>query len=166
MERMEIRKARADDLQAVLSIYDTAKAYMKEHGNPTQWPSYYPAEQDFWEYQEKGELFVGVDEDEKLRMVFAFCIGEEPTYQVIEDGAWLNDDKYGTIHMLASDGTEHGCFRTCLEFCKNRITNLRADTHEDNQIMNALLSKNGFVRCGIIYVGNGTPRNAYQWQTK
>lgn len=163
---MEIRQAQPDDRLAVLSIFDTAKEYMKAHGNPTQWPSYYPGEEDFWEYQEKGELFVGIDREKQVRMVFAFCIGEEPTYQVIENGAWLNDNEYGTIHMLASDGRAHGCFRKCLEFCKSRIPDLRADTHEDNQIMNALLTKNGFVRCGIIYVGNGTPRNAYQWKAE
>ena len=45
-----------------------------------------------------------------------------------------------------------------LEHCES----LRADTHEDNKIMQHLLEKNGFVRCGIIHVEDGTPRVAYQ----
>ena len=30
------------------------------------------------------------------------------------------------------------------------------------KIMQNLLEKHGFIRCGIIYVANGTPRIAYQ----
>ena len=47
---------------------------------------------------------------------------------------------------------------SCLEHCES----LRADTHADNKIMQHLLEKNGFARCGIIHVEDGTPRVAYQ----
>ena len=46
----------------------------------------------------------------------------------------------------------------CLEHCES----LRADTHADNKIMQHLLEKNGFTKCGIIHVEDGTPRIAYQ----
>ena len=46
----------------------------------------------------------------------------------------------------------------CLEHCES----LRADTHADNKAMQHLLEKNGFTRCGIIRVEDGTPRIAYQ----
>lgn len=46
----------------------------------------------------------------------------------------------------------------CLEHCES----LRADTHEDNKIMQHLLEKNGFARCGIILADDGKPRIAYQ----
>ena len=39
---------------------------------------------------------------------------------------------------------------------------LRADTHADNKIMQHLLEKNGFTRCGVIHVADGSPRFAYQ----
>ena len=45
-----------------------------------------------------------------------------------------------------------------LEHCES----LRADTHADNKIMQHLLEENGFTRCGIIHVEDGTPRIAYQ----
>lgn len=45
-----------------------------------------------------------------------------------------------------------------MEHCQS----LRADTHADNKIMQHLLEKNGFARCGIIHVEDGTPRVAYQ----
>ncbi|MCI8992035.1 MAG: GNAT family N-acetyltransferase [Eubacterium sp.] len=159
---IKIRKAQRADLASALPIYDRARKYMKEHGNPTQWPSYYPGEEDLREHEENGELYVGVDENGRIHMAFAFCTGDEPNYRVIEDGAWPDDEAYGTIHMLASDGAVPGCFQACLEFCKSQISNIRADTHENNRIMNALFLKNGFVRCGTIYVENGTPRTAYQ----
>ena len=42
------------------------------------------------------------------------------------------------------------------------IKNIRIDTHEDNRIMQHLLDKYGFAKCGCIYVEDGTPRIAYQ----
>ena len=49
-------------------------------------------------------------------------------------------------------------FRSCFE----RWPNLRVDTHRDNKVMQHILTKYGFQRCGIIYVKNGTERIAYQ----
>ena len=50
----------------------------------------------------------------------------------------------------------------CLDWCAKQHPNLRADTHKDNIIMQNLLTRNGFIRCGIVYVSNGTARIAYQ----
>ena len=36
--------------------------------------------------------------------VFALFEGAEPTYAHIEEGEWLNDEPYVTIHRLAGDG--------------------------------------------------------------
>ena len=36
------------------------------------------------------------------------------------------------------------------------------DTHADNKVMQHLLESEGFTRCGIIHVEDGTPRIAYQ----
>ena len=47
-------------------------------------------------------------------------------------------------------------------WCAERCDSLRADTHADNKIMQHILEKNGFARCGIIHVADGTPRIAYQ----
>lgn len=89
--------------------------------------------------------------------------GADPTYQVIEGGAWLNDAlPYGTIHRLASSGKSKGVASAVIEWCLEHCQSLRADTYADNQIMQHLLEKNGFTRCGIIHVADGTPRIAYQ----
>lgn len=40
---------------------------------------------------------------------------------------------------------------------------IRIDTHADNKTMQHLIEADGFTRCGIIYIADGTPRIAYQW---
>ena len=37
------------------------------------------------------------------------------------------------------------------------------DTHRDNAVMQHVMEKNGFKKCGIIYLLSGDPRVAYQW---
>ena len=69
---------------------------------------------------------------------------------------------YGTIHRLASAGDRRGVASEVIAWCLEHCESLRADTHADNKIMQHLLEKNGFVRCGIIHVADGTPRIAYQ----
>ena len=93
--------------------------------------------------------------------VFAFHIGEEPTYQIIQ-GRWLNDFPYGVIHRIASAGRQKDILAECLTFCSAFTCNLRIDTHENNLIMRHLLKKNGFQECGIIHVEDKSPRIAFQ----
>lgn len=130
------RGAVRGDLPQILQIYAHAREAMAASGNPTQWGDNFPPQE---------------------------LLEEDPTYQVIEDGAWLNDTlPYGTIHRLASSGKSKGVASAVIEWCLEHCQSLRADTHADNQIMQHLLEKNGFTRCGIIHVADGTPRIAYQ----
>lgn len=160
---MIIRAAKAEDLPELLRVYDYAREFMARTGNPTQWRGGYPAPELLREDIRTGRGFVGVDADGRVHCAFALLFGDEPTYQVLEDGAWLNDAPYGTIHRLAGDGTVRGCFDACIAFCRARCANLRADTHADNRIMQRLLERAGFQRCGIIYAADGSARIAYQW---
>lgn len=41
--------------------------------------------------------------------------GEEPTYQVIDNGSWSYDIPYGTIHRVASSGKAKGKAETDVE---------------------------------------------------
>ena len=111
---------------------------------------------------EKKRLYVCKDE-EGVQAVFAFIIGEDPTYSYIEDGEWLNDKPYGTSHRIASRGEIKGIFKRCLDFCMEQIPNIRIDTHKDNKVMQHLLTKHGFRKCGIIYLQNGSKRIGYQY---
>ena len=89
-------------------------------------------------------------------------IGEDPTYLKIEQGNWISDEPYGVVHRVASDGTVHGVLGRIMDYCKGQMPHLRIDTHEENKVMQHVIEKCGFVRCGIIYVSDGTPRIAYE----
>lgn len=162
---MQIRLAKEADLPQIRTIYDAAKSYMDASGNPNQWGAGYPPEEYLREDIFLSRLYV-CEEEDILHGVFLFAVTDDPTYHYIE-GAWLNDEPYGVIHRIASDGVKKGIFRMVEEFCKEKmaeqnVTNLRIDTHEDNKTMQHLVEKCGFERCGIIYLANGSPRIAYQ----
>lgn len=156
-----VRLAQQKDLDAIEEIYCAARRYMKETGNPTQWGDMHPAHEMLEEDINLRRLFV-VEEDGVLHGVFALIFGDEPTYSLIEDGIWLNEEPYATIHRVAGDGVKKGVFDQCMKFCKRECANLRIDTHFDNHTMQHLIEKHGFARCGIIYVEDGSPRIAYQ----
>lgn len=157
-----IRLAKYEDLDTIMNIYAIARKYMEDNGNATQWSDSYPEREMLKKDIQREQLFVFA-ENSKIHGVFAFIVGPDETYSYIENGSWKNENLYGTIHRIASDGTVKGLFSRCLTFCKQRISNLRIDTHNDNCTMQHLIEKNGFEKCGIIYVQDGTPRIAYQY---
>jgi len=156
-----IRLASLTNLPAVLQVYAHARAFMAEHGNPTQWGSNYPPTDVLEEDIRLGRLYVD-EHDNAVCGVFMFDIGEDPTYGYIEDGAWLDSSPYGVIHRIASNGTVPGALGRCLDFCRTKTHHLRIDTHADNHPMQHLLDKMGFTRCGIVYMEDGSPRIAYE----
>ena len=156
-----IRLAVPDDFSSIMAIYASARSFMQETGNPNQWGNYFPPEDLIHDRIRDQELYV-FEENRTLHGVFAFILGEDPTYRCIENGAWLSDLPYGTIHQVASDGTVHGFVSQIIAFCSETISHLRIDTHEDNKIMQHLVEKNGFQKCGIIYVHGHSPRIAYE----
>lgn len=157
---MEIRRTEMGDLDSVLSIYAYAREQMRLNGNPLQWGDSRPQKLKVAEDINNGNSYVILHEG-RICGVFAFILGEEPTYRKIE-GKWKNDLPYGTIHRIASKGTVKGIFDICIEFCLTKTDNLRIDTHRDNKVMLHLIEKHNFERCGVIYVEDGTPRIAFQ----
>ncbi len=159
---MLVRPAVSADLDEILRIYAAAKAFMDASGNPTQWVNGYPGRSLLEADIRQGQCYVCQNGDQ-LCGVFVLALGEDPSYQVIEDGAWLNDRPYGTIHRLGSDGSCPGVFRAALAFSRAVIPDLRIDTHRDNHVMQHLIVSSGFRRCGIIHTcDDHTPRIAYQ----
>lgn len=160
-ENMTIRKTTAADLDDILRIYAYAREQMKKNGNPSQWGDIHPRPELVAQDIEKGISYV-IEKSGKICGVFAFILGDDAAYRKIE-GKWLNNEPYGAIHRVAGDGSVKGILNSCLSFCEKQIGNIRVDTHENNTIMQHLLSKNGYTRCGIIYtLKDGTPRIAYQ----
>lgn len=158
---MKIRKAEQNDLNSILNVYETAREYMRQNGNPDQWGTTHPKRELLEDDIKKGQLFVGAD-DENILFVFAFILGDDPTYSYIENGGWLSDKPYGTIHRIASSGAVSGVVRMAVDFCRSIISNIRIDTHENNKTMQRAVERLGFVKCGIIYIEDGSPRIAYQ----
>ncbi len=158
---MKIRNANKEDLDEILKIYDYARGYMTETGNPTQWIDGYPKKELLLNDIANNNLYVGYD-DTGIHFVFAFIIGRDKCYEYIEDGAWLNEEKYGTIHRIAKDEQTKNIFPLTLSFCIEKIPNIRIDTHHDNKIMQHIIERNGFTKCGIVYMEDKTPRIAYQ----
>ena len=156
-----VRPAQTDDLPAILRVYEAARSYMRQTGNPTQWAGGYPQESLLLADIKKQQLYL-CERENAICGAFVLAFGKEPTYQIIEDGAWKNNLPYATIHRVASDGTKRGVFAKCMQFCESKCGNLRVDTHPDNLVMQKLILSSGFCRCGIIHVDDGTPRIAYQ----
>ncbi len=159
---MHIRKAKIEDFEQIMKIYWAAQDFMIESGNPNQWGHSYPSEDLIREDIRNGTCHLVCCGDEP-HGVFALFSGKEATYNYIENGKWLNDDEYLTIHRIAGDGVCHGIFKCAADYCKGISTNIRIDTHHDNIIMQRQIEKNGFEKCGRIYVADGSPRIAYQW---
>ncbi len=161
MEEWYILQAEKKDLPRTLEIYAHARAFMRKNGKESQWRDNFPPQELLLADIEAGNLYV-VKERERIHGVFAFIIGEDPAYAVIEQGGWLSDTEYGTLHRVAGDGEAKGIFNRIVSFAGRRSPHLRIDTHSDNQVMQHLITQNGFSRCGIIHVADGSPRIAYE----
>lgn len=158
---MIFRKSTENDTEACLEIYASAREFMRQSGNPTQWSGEYPGREDIEKDLKLGRAFVVEDMGEVVG-VCHFHVGADPTYEVIEGGAWLNDDDFGVIHRIAVRDRMRGVARFIYDECFKVIPNIKIDTHEDNLPMKRSLEGAGFVYCGVIYVLDHQPRVAYQ----
>ena len=162
---MEVKKASPENIVDILQIVDQARAIMRENGNMTQWNNGYPSGEIILNDINESHAFVCIS-DSEIVGYFCFIKGDrpDPNYDIIEGGAWLNNDPYGVIHRLASGRKVKGIAQKAFDFAFSEIKNIRVDTHHDNVPMQQFLKKIGFKYCGIIYVSDGTPRDAFQKQ--
>lgn len=159
-----IRRSTPDDIDRIMEVYESAKKYMRQCGNMTQWTGGYPSHELILKDIEQGSHYIGLDDKGEVMMVFSFILGEDPTYRIIEGGEWLNDEPYGTIHRIASAGLRDGMLRECVRFCSAFTDNIRVDTHADNAEMQRAIIHCGFKYCGIIHIADGSPRIAFHKQ--
>ena len=162
---MEIRHSTEKDFTQIMEIYDYARRFMAEHGNPNQWgPTHWPPEQLIHNDIISGTSYVCVHEKRVVGTFFFLSgIDIEPVYRHIENGKWMNDSAYGVVHRLAGDGSVRGIGEFCLNWVYRQCGHLRIDTHGDNIVMQNLLKKMGFTHCGTIYVEEDNyPRLAYE----
>ncbi len=158
---MLVRKAVESDYNRIMEIYENARLFMAETGNPHQWGDLgYPYPDLIKEDIEKQRLLV-ITENETVEGVFFWSLGVDPTYVEI-DGQWLNDKPYGVIHRIAGSGRVKGILKTAVEHGLQFSDNIKIDTHVDNTVMQSALEKLGFKYCGMVYLPHGVWMKAYQ----
>ena len=157
---MEVKQSTLEYLDDIMEIYSHARKEMIKNGNPHQWKNYHPPVEEVIKEINEGKHFV-IFENNVIVGVFSLIFGEDPTYKYIENGSWLNDEPYATIHKIASSNIVKGIFKFAIDYAFSRIDNVRIDTHIDNKIMFHLLKEYGFTYCGTIYLKNEEPREAF-----
>ena len=139
------RIANENDIAQIMEIVENAKSYMKEN-KINQWSENYPNED-----------------------VFLTDLKENRLYVAEIDGKWLIDGKYGVIHRIAvnPDYKSQNVAKNLLDFFENKLKELnydsiRVDTHKDNKSMLRFIEKNGFQKCGIVYIRKTDERIAFE----
>ena len=159
---MNIRKAKTEEIDVIMDVFEVAKRFMRRTGNDKQWIAGYPSKELILSNIRDDSFYVCLSGDLQMVGVFYYKIEEDRTYTNIYEGAWLNDKPYGVVHRIASNGKQKGIASFCLQWCLDQCKNVRVDTHRDNIVMQHVLNQNGYKQCGIIYVANGTERLAFQ----
>ena len=159
---MDIRLAQKEDIPKMREIFDYGRQVQQESGNLNQWEAGYPSEELILADISKKAAHICEDDEGCMMGVLSVFTTPDPTYQEIE-GAWLNEEPYATIHRIATNGKRKGTGQQMIKWVQNQYENVRIDTHEKNEQMKHVVKKLGFEYCGIIYLENGDPRNAYQY---
>lgn len=166
--RGKILPARAEDLDALFPIYQTAVRTIGALGID-QWQNGYPTREILLEDIAKGELF-RIEIDGRTAGGFALLLHRDPTYDRIR-GAWRtgDDGAYAAVHRVTVDPEFRGRDLPAwlYAFCEERareggLCSLRIDTHEGNVVMRRSLEKCGFLHVGEISLPDGSPRVAYE----
>ena len=169
---MLVRKTKKDDVKKICEIIDQAKQYMKNN-KIDQWQNGYPNETSITNDINNGNCYVLID-NEKIVATAAIIYDKDPNYDIIYEGKWITDLPYVVIHRIATkqEYRNKGYASKIIELTKKDMENknihsLRIDTHEYNFPMQKMLSKNGFTKCGIIYLNgimdNVNKRFAYEY---
>lgn len=159
---LTIRTATLQDVSAIMDVLDAGRGIMLASGNPNQWAAGYPTRDMVLSDISHGYGKV-METEGKVAAYFACIPSPDPTYAIIENGAWLDDEKpYYVVHRIASYPVVHGVFQTMMSYLDGITDNIRIDTHRDNRIMQHNLAKYGFQYCGIIHIASGAERLAYQ----
>ncbi|MED9957728.1 MAG: GNAT family N-acetyltransferase [Christensenellales bacterium] len=162
-----LRTAQAADLPRMMEIIAQAQAYMDACG-VNQWQDGYPDEARIAEDIRRQNARVYVEGQDVVAMAVLVTDGE-PTYARIYQGEWKTQEPYACIHRLAvcAERRGKGVADAMLSACEAQalaqgLDAVRIDTHRDNHAMQRLLLRNGYVRCGIIYLESGSERIALE----
>ena len=161
---MFIRQATYSDLDSLMQIFEGAKLIMRASGNMRQWDNGYPSAEVVRNDIDQGNCYV-LCEGSEILGTMALIKGPDHTYSYIE-GKWTDNDPYYVIHRIATSAPGRNVAKTMFDWAFEHIGQqgcfvIRIDTHKDNCIMQHILAKYGFTHCGVIYLDDGAPREAY-----
>lgn len=164
---MEFRKAQKTDIPRIMEIIISAQKYMKESGID-QWQNGYPNKESILDDINEGKSYV-LERDKEVIATTYLSFDGESDYDFIYEGDWLSNEKYAVIHRIAVDNDLKGqgiageVFKFIEEIClQKNIFDIKIDTHRDNKSMQKFLTKNGFKRCGIVYLKDKSERIAFE----
>ena len=162
---LDIRNAAAVEAERCYEFINDARAYHEQLGFE-QWHPEYPTLDTIKNDIMDGTAYVFADNGEPL----GYCciiFEEEPAYRNI-DGKWTTDAPYAVVHRMAFGKNTRGrgisgeAIRLIKELCKaSGISSIRVDTQKENQVMQHILDREGFVYCGLIQFDGG-PKLAYE----
>ncbi|WP_455683422.1 GNAT family N-acetyltransferase [Thomasclavelia sp.] len=161
---MKLRLTTTNDINAVMTIINQAKAYFKKQGI-NQWQDGYPNESSIINDINRQEAYV-LDVDDEIVATAMISKSIEPNYNYI-DGKWLQPNDYIVVHRIAVRDDQKGknlakiIIDEAIKLYPN-MHSIRMDTHDDNLSMQSFLIKYGFEYCGIIYLENKETRRAYE----
>ncbi len=149
-----IEKAKLEDLPEIVAVIESARAFLKAQGIDQWQKSAYPAASDITADIAHEVAYV-LKVAGKVAAYGAVTTGFDPAYDLIQ-GAWRNDHHdYVTVHRLAVSTAFRGQalgqrFLTSVFETFSAYQDFRVDTHPDNQIMQHILTKLGFEKCGVV----------------
>ena len=165
---MIVRKTRAEDVDAVVSLIEITRENFRIDGIP-QWQGEYPNREVILSDMQRGESYV-CEMDGTVCGFCAIVTGIELDYVCIYEGKWRNDREYVALHRVAvhpdakGKGVGAAFVSRAVEIAREHgLHDVKCDTHEVNSNMRRMLEKNGFEYCGVIFLSSdGSPRVAYQ----
>ncbi|MDO4903009.1 MAG: N-acetyltransferase [Limosilactobacillus sp.] len=156
---MKLRKATMEDFDQIMDILRDGRNQLAEQGID-QWQGDYPNADVVKEDIENGWGVLAQSDDEQTVGYVAVVDGPDTSYDTMK-GKWLVEtENYVVLHRVAvhSKHTGHGyaskLFIAVIDYIHDHrkdVETMRIDTHEDNKIMQHLITKHGFEKVGEVY---------------
>lgn len=168
MTAIYTRAGQSTDIPAIMQILADARQFLKEQ-NINQWQGSYP-DQAAIEKDLAARTNRVLVMDGQVVGNASLLAGPDPFYLPIDGDGWQGAADYMMIHRFAVSAKIRGQ-RLSKFFISNLVSeayakgyrDLRIDTHAENKIMQHVITGNGFLFRGIVYLDEPVPeRNAYQ----
>lgn len=164
---LKYRKSKLDDIENIMKIIKEAQNDLKIK-KINQWQNGYPDIKTIKKDILMGNSYV-LEDDMNIIGTMALIFGNEPTYEYIDEGKWLTEDKYAVIHRIAIKSTykRNGIGKKIMGEAERLTLNkninyIRIDTHRQNITMINFLKNLEFHYSGIIYLENKEERLAFE----